>query len=182
MRYQSTAESRTHARITTPGASVAGGLSVEGWAPSYLSPSAASPSLLHRAEQNRQGPAPLPCGATKGKRTHWGERESAPQPVARGWGWGGRRLVCRGAGPWQVHGRQAPPPLLYEGRCPCGRFRCFSASNLAPFSTALLSIVRWAVGERKKKRWRFSHFLSLGAEEIDQRSNGGRSGMGADRG
>ena len=76
-----------------------------------------------------------------------GERESAPRPVARGWGRG--RGVCRGQGLGRCTGDERPAPRAHAVAV-MRMLPVLRASNLAPFSRALVRFVLWAIGERRK--------------------------------
>lgn len=123
VRYQSTAESRTHARITTQGlgsqeASRGGLLPISGQAQRL-------PISPPQSGANRRGQLPYPSVATAGTDAH--EGACALRSLALGGGAG----AC-----WAPEqGGERPTPSLTRGRPRA------SASRLAPFSRALRDLV-----------------------------------------
>lgn len=119
VRYQSTAESRTHARITAQGLASRSGL-LPTSAPAQRLPISPPPRGA-----NRRGSTPLTVRRYSGS-GRAGERSREPEPRARGpsWapgrGWG--RGAGRGQGLGQVRGKRAPRPLARTRLPSCGWF------------------------------------------------------------
>ena len=67
------------------------------------------------------------------------------------------------------------PPLARTRSLSCGCFRCFAPPTWRHFPALLFTSVS-GQSVREEKPWRFSHFLSLEAEEIDERNTVGAMG------